>query len=166
MKSAARSYFVVVFACLLGFGCGVKKAAHQKVLDELTSTRLELDKTRSERDKLLKGNEERSSPEEGSPSSLDPKTVVKQIRENYLRSIKHCHQQVLKIDPKAQGKVTVRFTVGFTGRVTKVSVNGFDTTVDECIKTLATQWSFPVPRDEGQPTSAEFEVPFLLKPGT
>ena len=98
-------------------------------------------------------------------SDLDPNAVVKRIRGKYLAGIKRCHSKVLKVDPKAQGKVTIRFTVGPTGRVTKASVKGFDPTVDSCIKSLASKWRFSAPKDEGKPTSASFEVPLLLKPG-
>ena len=98
-------------------------------------------------------------------TDLDPGAVVKRIRGKYLDGIKRCHQRVLKVDPSAQGKVTIRFTVGPTGRVTKANVKGFDPTVDACIKTLAAKWRFSAPKDEGKPTSADFEVPLLLKPG-
>ncbi len=98
-------------------------------------------------------------------SDLDPNSVVKRIRGKYLAGIKRCHQRVLKIDPKAQGKVTIRFTVGPTGRVTKAKVKGFDPTVDACIKGQAAKWRFSAPKDDGKPTSADFEVPLLLKPG-
>ncbi len=98
-------------------------------------------------------------------SDLDPNAVVKRIRGKYLAGIKRCHSKVLKIDPKAQGKVTIRFTVGPTGKVTKAKVKGFDPTVDSCIRSLASKWRFSAPKDEGKPTSASFEVPLLLKPG-
>ncbi|MCP4446400.1 MAG: AgmX/PglI C-terminal domain-containing protein [Myxococcales bacterium] len=103
--------------------------------------------------------------EDLSLSDLDPNAVVKRIRGKYLAGIKRCHQRVLKLDPRAQGKVTIRFTVGPTGRVTKANVKGFDPTVDACIKESASKWRFSAPKDEGKPTSADFEVPLLLKPG-
>lgn len=98
-------------------------------------------------------------------SDLDPNAVAKRIRGKYLAGIKRCHQRALKIDPRAQGKVTIRFTVGPTGRVTKASVKGFSPTVDACIKGQASKWRFSAPKDEGKPTSADFSIPLLLKPG-
>ncbi len=98
-------------------------------------------------------------------SDLDPAAVVKRIKGHYLAGIKHCHQRILKIDPRSQGKVTIRFTVAPTGRVTKARVQGFDPTVDACIRGQAAKWRFSSPKDEGKPTSADFEVPMLLKPG-
>ena len=98
-------------------------------------------------------------------SDLDPDSVARRIRGKYLAGIKRCHQRVLKVDPQAQGRVTIRFTVGPTGRVTKAKVKGFDPTVDACIQGQAKKWRFSTPKDEGKPTSADFEVPLILKPG-
>ncbi|MBL4637464.1 MAG: energy transducer TonB [Kofleriaceae bacterium] len=98
-------------------------------------------------------------------SDLDPNAVAKRIRGKYLSGIKRCHQRALKIDPRAQGKVTIRFTVGPTGRVTRATVKGFSATVDACIKGQASKWRFSAPKDEGKPTSADFSIPLLLKPG-
>lgn len=103
--------------------------------------------------------------EDLSLSDLDPGAVSKRIRGKYLLGIKRCHSRVLKIDPQAQGRVTISFTVGPTGRVTKARVKGFDPTVDACIKGQAAKWRFSAPKDDGKPTSADFEVPLLLKPG-
>ncbi|MBL4633319.1 MAG: OmpA family protein [Kofleriaceae bacterium] len=44
---------LLALATTLAMGCGIKKGVHQKVLNELTSTQLELDETRGERDELL-----------------------------------------------------------------------------------------------------------------
>jgi chemotaxis protein MotB len=65
----ARSVLVVVVA--LASACGVKKETHQKVLDELTATRAELDETRRQRDELskekssLSGELDKTSAEKG-----------------------------------------------------------------------------------------------------
>ena len=48
-----RKQLAILVAGLLFVGCGINKVTHQKVLDELTATQLQLDKTRGERDGLL-----------------------------------------------------------------------------------------------------------------
>ena len=48
-----RNQLAILLVALLFLGCGVNKATHQKVLDELTATQAQLDETRSERDELL-----------------------------------------------------------------------------------------------------------------
>lgn len=103
--------------------------------------------------------------EDISESTLDPDSVAKIIRSRYLQGIKRCHQRLLKADPNAGGRVNLRFTVGPTGGVTKAEVKGFDGTVDACIKELAVKWRFGAPKDdEGKPTSADFQIPLVLKP--
>lgn len=99
-------------------------------------------------------------------TDLDPDQVARLIRSRYLAGIKQCHNAVLKKDPSAQGRVTIRFTVGPTGRVTKASVNGFNPDVDKCIQSQASRWRFGAPKDDGKPTSADFQIPLILKPGS
>ncbi len=98
-------------------------------------------------------------------SDLDPIYIIKRIRSRYLPGIKRCHQRVLKHDPQAQGKVDIRMTVGPTGRVTKAKAKGFNADVDSCIAGQASKWRFKAPTDEGARTSADFEIPLILKSG-
>jgi hypothetical protein len=98
--------------------------------------------------------------------TLDPDSVYRTIQSRYVEGIKRCHQRVLKQTPEAGGRVTVRFTVGPSGGVTKSSVTGFDPTVDACIKGLMRGWRFGAPKgDDGKPASADFKMGFVLKPG-
>jgi chemotaxis protein MotB len=60
-------------ASSLAMGCGVKKEVHQKVLDELTATQGELEKTREERDQLLSDKSQLSSQNKDLASNLDDK---------------------------------------------------------------------------------------------
>ena len=98
-------------------------------------------------------------------TTLDPDSVAKIIKARYLQGIKACHQRLLKQNPSAGGRVDLRITIGPTGGVTKSAVKGFDPTVDSCIKGLALRWRFGAPKDdEGKPTSADFQLPLVLKP--
>lgn len=92
------------------------------------------------------------------------KTLAR-VRAKYMAGIKRCHQRVLRVDPRSQGQVTIGITVGPTGRVAKANVRGFDPTVDSCIKGQAIKWRFEAPKDNGKPTSVDYEIPLLLKPG-
>jgi hypothetical protein len=99
-------------------------------------------------------------------SSLDPAEVAKTIKRRYLTGIKRCHEQLLKVDPKAGGRVEIEITVGKVGKVIKARVKGFDGGVDSCIQSLAIKWRFGVPKDDdGKPTEATFAMPFILKSG-
>ena len=102
-----------------------------------------------------------------SDGELDPASVIKKIKKVYLRGIKACHERALKTNPKLQGKVRLRFTVGASGKVTSASAKGFDPGVDACIKGLMGRWRFGAPKDEdGKPASASFSIPVVLKAGT
>jgi|GEM_PF-402744 len=99
-------------------------------------------------------------------TSLDPNAVASTIRKRYLKGIKRCHEDALKVDPKSGGRVDIEITVGKLGRVVSARVDGFDSGVDACIKRLALKWRFAVPKDDGgAPTEATFAMPFVLKPG-
>lgn len=104
-------------------------------------------------------------PETFGETSLDPNSVARIIRRRYLRGIQRCHQRVLKKNPTAGGRVDIEFTVGGSGRVVSSDVNGFNREVDACIKGLTRSWRFPPPKGPGgQPGSATFFIPFVLKP--
>ena len=76
--------------------------------------------------------------------------------------MKQCYERALKANPKLGGKVEVSFVIGPAGTVTKASVNGFDSGVDSCIQAQVRGWRFEKP-EEG---SAEFSIPFILRPGS
>ena len=106
----------------------------------------------------------------GGSSSLDettlrPNEVLRKIQTVYMNGLKRCHKDLLKRDPSAGGRVTLRFMVGGTGRVVKVKADGFDPGVDRCIEGQANNWRFGVPKDEdGEVTDATFKISLVLQP--
>jgi hypothetical protein len=92
---------------------------------------------------------------------LDPSKVASRIKSQYFRGVKQCYERALKTNQKLQGKVEVSFVVGPAGNVTKVNVDGFDPGVDQCIQGQARNWRF----DKPEAGSAEFSIPFILRPG-
>lgn len=92
---------------------------------------------------------------------LDPNKVAATIKSRYAGGVRQCYQRALKSNPKLQGKLVVGFTVGPAGNVTKVEVRGFDAEVDDCVAQQARRWRFDKPEDG----TAEFEFPFILRPG-
>lgn len=106
----------------------------------------------------------------GGSSSIDdttlrPQDVLRRIQQVYMNGLKRCHRDLLKRDPRAGGTVTLRFTVGETGRVVRVKAAGFNADVDRCIEQRAQAWRFGVPKDEdGEPTMADFKISLVLQP--
>ena len=100
----------------------------------------------------------------GDSSFLDPNKVLSRIKSVYMSGLKRCHNNLLKKDPSAGGKVTLKFKIGPTGRVTKAKVSGFDSGVDACIQGLVLGWRFDVPKDsDGDPTDADFSLTLALQ---
>ncbi len=73
-----RNKLAILLASLLLLSCGVKKATHQKVLDELSATQAQLDATRSERDGLLGDRTKLISDKESLSSDLSDKSRAEQ----------------------------------------------------------------------------------------
>ncbi len=92
---------------------------------------------------------------------LDP-DVIASIIKRYLPQIQHCYEQQLALNPTLKGKVTVAFTIGGTGSVSKASIA--DTTLrnkaaESCITKKIMNWKFPKPRGGG---TVGVKYPFLL----
>lgn len=97
--------------------------------------------------------------------NLTPQIVTRTIRNRFMNGLRSCHKIVLKTDPNAGGKVTLKFTVGESGRVVSASVNGFSSIVDNCIQKRMLRWRFrPKPKDkDGDPTDATFRIALMLQ---
>ena len=97
--------------------------------------------------------------------SLTPDAVLRKIMQAYMAGLKRCHKDLLKTDPTARGKVTLAFTVSESGRVSRANVNGFNNSLDACIKSRVLTWRFPAPKDkDGDPTDADFQITLQLVP--
>jgi outer membrane biosynthesis protein TonB len=98
-------------------------------------------------------------------SSLTADAVLAKIMQAYMSGLKRCHKDLLRTDPTARGKVTLKFTVGASGRVTKAAVNGFNDSLDSCIQGRVNTWRFAEPKDkDGDPTDADFQITLQLVP--
>lgn len=97
-------------------------------------------------------------------TTLRPDDVMRKIQSAYMSGLKRCHRELLKRDPTAGGRVTLKFMVGPSGRVVRVKATGFDSGVDRCIETRANSWRFGIPKDEdGEPTDATFKISLVLQ---
>jgi hypothetical protein len=98
-------------------------------------------------------------------SSLTADAVLAKIISAYMAGLKRCHKDLLKTDPTARGKVTLKFTVGQRGGVTKAAAMGFNDSLDSCIQGRMQGWRFPEPKDkDGDPTDADFQITLQLVP--
>jgi TonB family protein len=114
------------------------------------------------------GNIKVRKPKREGPASSsamrDDKAISNYVKKN-MRSIKAAYNRVLKQNPNLAGKITIRFTILPSGRVSSVSV--VESTVDdETLKTrimrVIKNWRFPsIPDSEGNVT---VNFPFIFQP--
>ena len=97
----------------------------------------------------------------GGTGLMDPGDVAKVVNRK-LGAIKGCYEQALKRDPTLAGKVTIRFTISGSGKVTNARAvrNELGAQVGSCMERAFRRFRFPPP-DGGTVT---FEYPFLFTP--
>ena len=92
---------------------------------------------------------------------LSPQEVAKVVNRR-IGAIKGCYERALRRNPNLEGKVTVRFTITGSGKVSaaKTTLNELSSEVGNCIVSAFKRFRFPPP-DGGALT---VEYPFLFTP--
>lgn len=96
--------------------------------------------------------------------SLD-KEIIRRVVRAHIPEIRHCYNEALARDPKAQGRVILDFTIGTDGKVlgSKVGESTLkDAQAGECMRAAVAKWVFPKPEGGGV---VAVSYPFLLEPG-
>jgi outer membrane biosynthesis protein TonB len=104
-----------------------------------------------------------SAPQDLDPSDLDPSAVAAKIRQ-YRGALVACYEAGLKRNPTLAGKITLRFTIGKIGKVTKVDIEVdtmHDDEVNQCIIDRAMSWRFPPPQSGSD--GVQFAYPFIFQ---
>ena len=113
-------------------------------------------------ERQIKGTVKKKNPTAaGGSGMLEPGEVAGVVNRR-IGAIKGCYEQALKRDPTLQGKVTVRFTISGSGKVSdaKCIVNELTPAVGSCIEDAFMRFRFPPP--EGG--AVTFEYPFMFTP--
>lgn len=113
-------------------------------------------------EKQVKGRVRKKSPSAvDGTGMLSPQDVAKVVNRR-IGAIKGCYERALRRNPNLEGKVTIRFTVSGSGKVTtaRATVNELSPDVGSCIVGAFKRFRFPPP--EGG--TATFEYPFLFTP--
>ena len=104
-----------------------------------------------------------SAPQDLDPVDLDPQAVIAKIRQ-YRGALVACYEAALKRNPTLAGKITLRFTIGKIGKVTKVDIEAdtmHDDDVSACIIDHAKGWRFPPPQSGSD--GVQFSYPFIFQ---
>jgi len=113
-------------------------------------------------ERKIKGKLRKKKPvASGGTGMLNPADLSKIVGRK-TGSIKSCYEQALKRNPTLKGKVTVRFTISGSGKVStaRAVVNELTKGVGDCIVRTFKRFRFPPP--EGG--SVTFEYPFMFTP--
>jgi TonB family protein len=114
-------------------------------------------------EKQVKAVVTETGPQELDPVDLDPAAVAAKIRQ-YRGALVACYETALKKNPNLSGKITLRFTIGRVGKVTKVEIEVdtmHDEEVNQCIVDRASNWRFPAPQSGTD--GVQFAYPFIFQ---
>ncbi|MEM6995929.1 MAG: AgmX/PglI C-terminal domain-containing protein [Myxococcota bacterium] len=91
--------------------------------------------------------------------------ITRRIVRSHINELRYCYNQGLVRNPELKGRVSVKFTVGPTGKVSKSEVKKStveDPNVGNCVAKAVKRWKFPKPTDG---KAADVLYPFVLSPG-
>lgn len=77
-------------------------------------------------------------------------SIVSKVINRHLGGVKACYAKALKSNPNIYGRLYVKFTIGFDGRVSGVSkINSTveSSEMEQCILGSVLAWAFPEPKD-------------------
>lgn len=113
-------------------------------------------------ERAVKGNVKKKSPVASGGTGMMSSGDVAKVVNRKLGAIKGCYEQALKRDPTLAGKVTIRFTISGSGKVTtaRTTLNELTPAVGTCMVNAFKRMRFPPP-EGGEVT---FEYPFMFTP--
>ncbi|WP_242340877.1 MULTISPECIES: adventurous gliding motility protein GltG [Anaeromyxobacter] len=96
--------------------------------------------------------------------SID-KELIRKVIQEHSAQIRYCYEQQLAINPKLQGKVSIKWIINGDGSAASPQVDGGATTLEdakvhECMMSRITSWQFPKPKGGG---IAVITYPWILR---
>ena len=91
-------------------------------------------------------------------------SLIRRVVRRHINEVKFCYQRELQSRPSLSGRVTVRFTIGSTGKVLRSKISRttlHNANVERCIARAVRRWSFPMPPGGG---IVIVSYPFALHP--
>lgn len=93
------------------------------------------------------------------------KDIVRRIVRAHINEVRYCYTQALVKNPKANGMLTLTWTINADGKVSKAKVKSNKIKargLGECVRRAITRWKFPKPTT-GEPMTVVY--PFSFEPG-
>ncbi len=95
-------------------------------------------------------------------TSLSVGDLVEALDREPWAQVRACYRTVLTRDATAHGDLVMTFTVGRTGKLQAPTVDGFDASLGACVRAAMATWTVPIPRVDGAPAEARFELTLAL----
>ncbi|HEY6004788.1 MAG TPA: AgmX/PglI C-terminal domain-containing protein, partial [Anaeromyxobacter sp.] len=96
--------------------------------------------------------------------SID-KELIRKVIQDHASQIRYCYEQQLAINPRLQGKVSIKWIINADGSASGAQVDRSATTLEdgkvhECMMGRITSWEFPKPKGGGM---AVITYPWILR---
>jgi hypothetical protein len=96
--------------------------------------------------------------------SID-KELIRKVIQEHASQIRYCYEQQLALNPRLQGKVSIKWIIQGDGTATSAEVDNGATTLDdakvhECMMSRIQSWQFPKPKGGG---IAVITYPWILR---
>jgi outer membrane biosynthesis protein TonB len=97
--------------------------------------------------------------------ALSAEVVLDRVQRIYMRGLKRCYADLLKVDATAYGRVHLKFVVDETGSVTNATATSDFASFSACVEADMTNWAFPIPGDSKEaPSTASFSMTLNVQP--
>ncbi len=96
--------------------------------------------------------------------SID-KELIRKVIQDHAAQIRYCYEQQLAVNPRLQGKVSIKWVINGDGSASNPQIDGpgtslEDAKVHECMMSRITTWAFPKPKGGG---IAVITYPWILR---
>ena len=96
--------------------------------------------------------------------AIDPELIRRVIRE-HASQVRYCYEQQLALNPRLQGKVSIKWIINGDGSASSPQVESSGTTLEDgkvhaCMMSRITSWQFPKPKGGG---IAVITYPWILR---
>jgi hypothetical protein len=96
--------------------------------------------------------------------SID-KELIRKVIQDHAAQVRYCYEQQLALNPRLQGKVSIKWIIQADGSATSPAVDAGGTSLEdakvhECMMSRITSWQFPKPKGGG---IAVITYPWILR---
>jgi hypothetical protein len=93
------------------------------------------------------------------------KELIRKVIQDHASQIRYCYEQQLAVNPRLQGKVSVKWIINADGSASSAQIDRSGTTLEdgkvhECMMARITSWQFPKPKGGG---IAVITYPWILR---